>query len=238
MNQILIAVVAEAPRDARVVKRLFERAGGHVEARLVGPSMGDPPFIKWADVPKLLLQHRVKARQGHFNGVPGKADSAAAANVLLLIRNWRKVGGQLDAVVLQRDIDKQPERREGLTQGRDAVPLDVPVVVGVADPKIEAWAICAFESADAEGQERLKALRTELGFDPREESHLLGASETGAKRNAKRVLEALLGAGDEAFRPLCEAAPLDTLRLRGSRNGLAEFLSDAGAVIPEIVVES
>lgn len=82
---------------------------------------------------------------GHFEGKKGAPDAAASANALRLVRAWLKdPRSAADIIVLQRDTDTQPERREGLEQGRGAVPLTVPVALGVASPKVEAWAICAF----------------------------------------------------------------------------------------------
>lgn len=232
--KIYLAVVAEASRDAIVVRQLVERIGVRIEAKLIGPTPGVPNFIKWADLPRLLLEHRVKPWHGHFGGKPGQPDSAAGANALRLLRHWTSQGRELDAIVLQRDADKQPQRREGLQQARAEVPLNVKVIIGVAHPKLEAWAICAFDPYDVDGHDRLRAARKELGFDPRERSHELDASEPRAKRNAKRVLEQLVGPASEAFDALCATASLDTLRTRGRGNGLADFLSDVEALLLDL----
>lgn len=237
--KVAALVVAEAPRDARVVESLIERVarekhGEGVTVDLVGPSTGYPPcFVVWRDLPKVMKDHKVKPWHGHFGGKPRAPDGGAAANALLLARAWfKQTGTQANLVVLQRDMDKQPERAEGLAQARDEGIIDASKVVrGVASPKVEAWALCAavIDREDSELQERFDGLRAELGSDPRTISHELDASDETAKRSAKRVLEALLGEGDPAYEPLCTTTPMKELHERGRDNGLAMFLRDLAA---------
>lgn len=234
-------VVAEAPRDARVVESLIERVacekhGQDVTVDLVGPSTGYPPcFVVWRDLPKVMKEHKVKPWHGHFGGQPKAPDGGAAANALRVARAWLKQAGHdADIVVLQRDMDKQRERAEGLAQARDERIIEpAKVVLGVATPKVEAWALCAavIDREDSELQGRFESLRAELGSDPRAISHQLDASDETAKRSAKRVLEALLGEGDPAYEHLCTTAPLKELRERGKDNGLAMFLRDLAAAV-------
>ncbi len=238
---IAVFVVAEAARDARVVQSLIKRVGDakigpEVQVDLVGPSTGyDPCFVAWKYLPKVMKDHGVKARHGHFGKQPKAADGGAAANALLVARSWLKQGSNsADLVVLQRDIDKQPERADGLAQARAEVLLPSPtkLAIGVAKPKVEAWAICAIEVGANEALQRsLENLRRDLGFDPRLESHQLEASDITARRSAKRVLEALLGSGDEAYEPLCETTPVEVLEARGKTNGLTALLAELAAAI-------
>lgn len=234
-------VVAEAARDARVVQSLIERVacekhGENVTVDLVGPSTGHPPrFVVWRDLPKVMRQHKVKPWHGNFGGQPKAPDGGAAANALRVAREWLKQKGHdADIVVLQRDMDKQPERAVGLAQARDERILEpAKVVLGVATPKVEAWALCAavIDPEDSELQERFENVRAELGSDPRAISHQLDASDETAKRSAKRVLEALLGKDDPAYEPLCSTTPMKELHERGKDNGLAMFLEDLAAAV-------
>jgi hypothetical protein len=234
-------VVAEARRDARVVQSLVQRVahekhGEDVAVELVGPSVGYPPcFVVWRDLPKVMKDHKVKPWHGHFGGKPRAPDGGAAANALLLARAWlKRTGTQANLVVLQRDMDKQPERASGLAQARDEGIIEASkVVLGVARPKVEAWALCAavIDPEDSELQQRLDDVRAELGSDPRAISHELDASDETAKRSAKRVLEALLGEGDPAYEPLCTTTPMKELHERGRDNGLAMFLKDLAAAL-------
>ena len=72
----------------------------------------------------------------------------------------------------------------------------------------------------------LERERRTLGFDPRFAAAQLTASEAGAKRDAKRVLEALTG-GDRDREDACiEETALHVLVERGAATGLASYLEE------------
>ncbi|MCU0545278.1 MAG: hypothetical protein MUE44_24410 [Oscillatoriaceae cyanobacterium Prado104] len=72
---------------------------------------------------------------GHAKDRPLKADGAAAIKVLNLIRFIQKTR-QIKAVLLIRDLDNQPDRREGIEQARAEHIHRQPkleIVIGTAD---------------------------------------------------------------------------------------------------------
>jgi len=78
-----------------------------------------------------------------------------------------------------------------MERARDDSAVSFTVVLGLAHTKRECWVLTAFEPEDEAERERLDDLKQELGFDPIAEAHLLTAQSSGAKRNAKRVLDKL-----------------------------------------------
>jgi hypothetical protein len=70
------------------------------------------------------------------------------------------------------------------------------------------------------------AARQELGFAPNEYPERLHASEHGARRSAKDVLDQICPDLERRSQCWCETS-LDTLRRRGERCGLAHFLDEA-----------
>src|SRR5438105_2065273 len=68
--------------------------------------------LTWKAIPDLAREIGIKAH-GHFDGKPGEADAAAARRAILYLK---AAIADLNAIVLIRDQDDQPERRIGLEQ--------------------------------------------------------------------------------------------------------------------------
>lgn len=189
--------------------------------------------LTWKSIPERARKAGIAAR-GHFAGEPGMADAAAARRAL---RYVRYAVARAVAVVLVRDVDNQPERVRGLEQARSAEGASMPIVIGAADPKREAWVICGFEpKGDAETRLLIQERQT-LGFDPRTNSHQLTASGDRDKRSAKRVLGMLTCADLERERKCWRSASLAALRERGLENGLACFLEDVRTRLVPLITE-
>lgn len=102
----------------------------------------------------------------------------------------------------------------------------IPIVLGLAHPKREAWILAGFEPQNEEERANLLAARQALGFDPCLRAHQMQASETGALHDAKRVLAALTG-GQGAREEVCwTECRLETLEERGTENGLAAYVRE------------
>lgn len=179
--------------------------------------------LTWASVRELAKKAEIKAH-GRFTGQPGHPDARAARRAILYLL---ATVPELAGIMLIRDQDNQPTRRDGLEQARRSANGRVPVVVGLAVPEREAWVICGFDPADESEQSRLEAIRHELGFDPRWHGHQLTAGrDDSALRSPKRVVRILCDSSAERVcRCWCEPA-LSLLRERGGSNGLAEYLDD------------
>lgn len=134
----------------------------------------------------------------------------------------------IGGVLLSRDSDGVAERRRGLEQARVRRSGEWPfcVVIGVAEPKREAWVLAGFEPEDDDDSERLAGLWGELGCDPRERSHEFTARTPGSKRELKRILGLLTGDRAAREEPCWNTTPLELLRARGVGNGLAAYLDE------------
>jgi hypothetical protein len=84
--------------------------------------------LTWKGIKQLALDAGIKAR-GHFDGEAGQPDAAAARRAILFLR---KEFPNLNAIVLIRDQDDQPERRVGLEQARNQDHGGIVIVIGLA----------------------------------------------------------------------------------------------------------
>jgi hypothetical protein len=229
------AVVHEAPADFETATELADRvlreAIDWLDEHLIDDqrtwlgesNSGDR--LTWKAIPGLARQAGIKAH-GHFDGEPALPDAAAARRALFYLRE--EFPG-LDAILLIRDQDDEPERRGGLEQARNVVSGQIVIVIGLAVAERESWVICGFESApdDEEESARLQTERTRLGFNPCERSHELTACKNDlAPRSPKRVLRELSGDNRERERRCWVETALATLRRRGAENGLAAYLEE------------
>lgn len=184
-------------------------------------------FLKWSDV-KRIAQEKKFRLWGFFEESPGLHDAATARKALFVLF---ESSIPPDGIFLIRDSDNDPERREGLRQAVRDFKFDVPVVIGVAHPKREAWILVGFEPRDEEEQVRLKELRQELGFQPNTDAHLLTAKHLNDKNSAKRVLAALTQEDHDREAQCWRETSLDTLRSRGKPSGLADYLEQVKDLI-------
>ncbi|OWK45663.1 hypothetical protein [Fimbriiglobus ruber] len=161
---------------------------------------------------------------GHFDGEPGLADAAAARRAILYLLTQEPA---VQAIVLIRDQDDQPERRTGLEQARAQDRSGIPIIVGLAVVERECWVINGFEPQDDAESERMEAERRTLGFDPRLRSHELTAcKDDGATRSPKRVLQKLTDGDFQRERCCWTDTALEILRERGVENGLVAYLHE------------
>jgi hypothetical protein len=162
--------------------------------------------------------------RGHFDDKPGEPDAKAARRAIAYVR---KRFDPVDAILLIRDLDDQPQRRQGLEQARDAS-QHVTVVIGAANAERECWVLSGFVPETDEETEKLESERQALGFHPCEQSHCLTAGKNDrAKRSPKRVLAILTAGNRERERRCWVDTRLTVLRDRGQQNGLADYLKDA-----------
>jgi hypothetical protein len=179
--------------------------------------------LTWREIPRLAREIGIKAH-GHFDGQPGEADAAAARRAILYLR---EAVPRLNAILLIRDQDDQPERRLGLEQARGAHHGETVIVVGLAVVEREAWVISGFDPQDEEEATRLNAEQQNLGIDLRYRSHELTAcKDDQAKRSPKRVLRQLSRDDRDRERFCWTNTPLERLRERGVENGLATYLHE------------
>ena len=252
----LFVVVAESDADARIAQDLADRVvydqtdtwcdESHIEtvrswADLEGTTreQGDADaeeriFTKWSDVKKLFAK-RGGRFLGHTSYGSGSIDSAQSRKAIQLFETRRRAivrdAAHARALILVRDMDNQPERRKGMNQARemhDAKPFDI--IIGAANPKREAWVLNGFEPKNDDEERALKQERRKLGSNPRRTAHTLAASQTGAKRNEKRVVDALVSS-PEREAECWKSTDLDILRERGTKTGLTDFLDELRSLV-------
>jgi hypothetical protein len=226
------AVVCEGPADATLAcalaDRLFCAEVDWIDEQVLdayrqwrGFTTADP-FLLWKDVGHIAQPYRLRI-QGHFQGEPGAPDGAAARRVLALLK---RSPDPPDGVLLIRDDDRQTERRRGLDQGRAAIDLGVPIVIGLAHLKRECWVLAGFHPGDDGERRILVELRLELGFDPCEQAERLTAKPDHETRSAKRVLRRLTRENPGREAQCWEQTALQTLAERGRNTGLADYLAE------------
>jgi len=171
---------------------------------------------------RLADQRRIRAH-GFMAGRSREPDAAMAERALLLIKAQPSPPA---AVLLIRDADKERRRAAGFAQARAARPWPFQVVVGVADSKRECWVLAGYEPRDDAERKQLASERQRLGFDPTISAEQLDASTEGAKRDAKHVLSELTHGDDDREEACLREPPLDRLKQRGARSGLAAYLAE------------
>ncbi len=227
------AVVYEAEADFQTATELADRvlrdSISWLDENLIGNQrewIGTSPEgcpLKWTSVKNLARETGIKAH-GHFDGHPGEPDAAAARRAILYLK---AVFSGLNAILLIRDQDNQPERRKGLEQARGETFGPTAIIVGLAVVERESWVVCGFCPKDELEQSRLASEVASLGFDPIHKSHTLTAFKNDRDlRSPKRVLRSL-SANDSSRECECwQTTSLAVLRARGTENGLAPFLHE------------
>ena len=230
--RLQFAVVHEAPADFQTATELADRvlveSIDWMEEDLIEhqrtwlrESSGIP--LTWTRIKHSALDAGIPMR-GSYGVKPAQYDARAGRRA---IRYLRRALPDLDGVLLIRDQDDQPERREGLDQARRQEEDRLPVVVGLAVVQRESWVISGFDPQNEVEQSRLAAERQTLGFDPRVRSHQLTAyKDRHATRSPKRVLRELCGGDPDRERRCWRETLLATLRDRGADNGLCLFLNE------------
>ncbi|MEG4321526.1 MULTISPECIES: hypothetical protein [unclassified Microcoleus] len=168
---------------------------------------------------------------GHRKDGALKADGAAAIKILNLVRFIQKTRN-IKAILFIRDLDNQPERREGIEQARsehiDRQPK-LAIIIGTADRMREAWVLNGFIPSNQEEKQILQNIATELTFNPCEESHRLRSNsltEPDRIRNPKVVVEKLTGGKMERERQCWEDTELENLRKKGVQTGLTAYICE------------
>ena len=193
-------------------------------------------FSCWRDIIKIIddaksqIKYKPSRFIGHSKGVPLKADGAASIKVLNLVHFLQRTR-QIKAVIFIRDLDNQPERKEGIEQARSEHINKTPkleIIIGAADPKREAWVLNGFIPSNQQEEQILEEIKNKLSFDPCIESHRLRASlekEPERIRNVKVVVEQLTGNMERE--KLCwEETNLKHLRERGVDTGLTDYICE------------
>lgn len=179
-------------------------------------------YSSWKHVSQIIetlkqtSNYRPPRYLGHGKSGPLKADGAAAMKVLNVVRFLQR-SRNIQALLLIRDLDNQPERRTGLEQARQQDSQRQPkleIVLGTSDRTREAWVLNGFVPHNDNEKQMLKDIVEQLKFDPCEQAHRLRSNsntEGDRLRNPKVVLTQLTNGDYNRERQCWEETPLELL---------------------------
>ena len=104
-------------------------------------------------------------KQGQKTLQPDGANTIKILNLVSYLQKTR----QIKAVLLIRDLDNQPQRREGIEQARSEHinrQHKLEIIIGTADRMREAWVLNGFIPSNQEEGQILKEITTQLTFNP------------------------------------------------------------------------
>ncbi|WP_058557218.1 hypothetical protein [Thiohalocapsa sp. ML1] len=233
-----LVLIVEDRADAEAASMLADRVfiegdAGWIDAETL-PSLrewtGIEPetrYTRWVGLGQLATRHRIKA---HGRGLG--PDGAAARKALLLVIQTHAQDDNIQALVLVRDMDNQPERRASMESARAelADKLAFQVAIAAPDPKREAWILHGFEPQNDNETTLLADQRKTLGFDPVTNPERLRGDRRKnadqADRDMKLVIERLTHCEYERELQCLETTLLSVLRERGQATGLTAYLAE------------
>lgn len=242
------AVIVESGADARTATKLAERVliekVNWLEPDLLQNLFRwsgleeTTEYSCWRDIGDIIKRAKesglpVPKFLGHSKTGPLKADGAATLKILNLIRLLQlKNSRQIRAVLFIRDLDNQPERRDGIEQARSehiAQQPQLEIVIGTANRMREAWVLNGFVPLNQGEEEILREIIAQLTFHPCKESHKLRSNsweEPDRIRNPKVILAQLTNNDGLREQQCWEETNLDLLRERGGDTGLSAYLHE------------
>lgn len=200
----------------------------------------------WKDIKQIITKSKNLGFHpprflGHGKDGALRSDGAAAIKIINLVRYLQK-NRNIKALIFIRDLDNQPERREGIEQARseqiDRQPK-LEIVIGTANRMREAWVLNGFIPLNQEEKRILEEIKTKLNFDPCEESHRLHSNsfeEPDRIRNPKVVLDELTRGKMEREQQCWEETRLEDLRKRGINTGLTGYLHEIEQHLTPIIL--
>jgi hypothetical protein len=220
-RMIEFIVIVESPADAQTATKLAERVLlekiDWLEPELL-PSLfrwsgldEGTDHSCWKDTKDIIDRAkqsgiRIPRYIGHGKTGPLGADGAAADRILTLTH--RKKNRQIKAVLFIRDLDNQPDRRQGLKQAR---------------------VLNGFIPANPAEEKILASIKKQLSFDPCAEAHRL-RSTSGEKpdriRNPKVVVKQLTDGNINREQQCWEESTLEHLLATGKQTGLSDYLQE------------
>lgn len=233
-----LVVVAEAEADARIVcdlaDRIFlEEGPDWIDEELlphlrVWAGFDEPAFTRWPAIKAKMREQHVRPHYlGYVQGHPQRTACAESRKAILLAIERQKTR-PIVAVILTKDLDSQPERRDGMQQAREEKLEDLVVVLATPNPKREAWVLNGFVCDGQDEEQKLAQVRQEIGFDPCEAAHRLryASRSSRAERNPKKILEHLTNDDFTREERCWKKTPLAILKQRGEHTMLKEFLCE------------
>jgi hypothetical protein len=172
---------------------------------------------------KQFPRNRTRCRTEADQRQPDFAAGRKAIILASLMRNRLPA-----ALLLVRDLDHQPERRDGLASAIKSEAGSLTVVLATPNPKREAWVLNGFHHLTEREAKTLAAIQAELNFHRCEEAERLRFSSQTARpeRDPKRILDRLTENAGEREALCWKKTPLTGLRARGEKTLLNAFLDE------------
>ncbi len=187
-------------------------------------------FLAWKSVFGAARQRGLR-KHFQFRASPGAYDEGRARLALRLFA----LDDPPHAVLLVRDTDNQMERVRSLENARDSPAWRFEVILATPHPKRECWVLAGFEPANADEEKALSQVRRDLGFDPRTKAEQLTAEGSKGKKNAKTVLERLVGTRRDREETCWQETDLRHLAERGDGSRLRHYLDELSErVVPMV----
>ena len=253
-------VIGESRADAEISTKLVERILVEkidwLESDSIQYLFGwsglqeNTPHSCWKDI-KIIINYfqqksdfrvpKYKRSREAAGGSPLKPDAAISIKVLNLVR-FLQGTREIQAILLIRDLDNQPERRDGLEQARLQHLNQSPkleIAIGTANGKREAWVLNGFMTLNKEEESILDEIKTELKFDPCLESYRLRSpskQEPEIIRNPKFVVARLTGEDWERECKCWAETDLQIIRERGVEMRLSDYMNEIEARLVPIVL--
>lgn len=196
-------------------------------------------FSCWSDFEAIANRfkeegYRFPRFNGQFSDGPTNLDYPMARNIVYLINQYLKINKNrnIGAIVLIRDEDNQSERFATLCRLRDDLTRkgsQMPIIIGVAIPKREAWVLNGYEAQTAEEKQILQDIKKRIDLDPCLEAHRLRgkSNQPGTEdRDIKRILQALTQDDSSREEQCWQETPLDILIERGQKTGLSQYIEE------------
>ena len=231
-----IVVFAEAESDATIVcglaDRIFNETGklqlnGLSSFRNWQGETRSQTFIAKAD---LTAKHKQLAQQSQRPRYRKSTDDKPQGSYTAF---WRKAvelvvslkkEQPLHGVFVHCDADNHPEQEQDIRQAFASLSNVMKFVPATPDREIEAWLLNGFIPSNKNESDRLDEWKRKLSFDPC--TQVERARDIGGNRDPKNILNALANADQDRQRQCWEVTELETLRQRGDKTKLKQFLDE------------
>ena len=209
----------------------------------------------WTDIRHIAerakeLGHSVPKFLGHSKTGALKADGAATLKALNLV-SYLQRKRLIKAVIFIRDLDDQPDRKEGMNQARleyinrrSKLEIDshsnLEIIIGTADRMRESWVLNGFIPLNPTEERILQEIKVGLNFDPCKDAQKLRSNSfehPDRERNPKVVVKRLADDNRLREQKCWEETSLELLRQRGENTGLTDYLNEIEERLKPIIIE-
>ncbi len=231
-----VVVFAEAVSDAEIVcglaDRVFEKIGHIPQPSLPAYRSwlgydASASFIEKDQITRLFKKLNNGSRRprylGYVDGKPQGSYTAfwrQAVELVVVLSKSHPVAG----VLIHCDMDATFGQHKDIEQACNPDRHQLQFVLATPDREIEAWLLNGFSPLNSKERKRLGEWKRKLSFDPCTQAER--ARDTSGDRDPKNIIRALTSDDDDRKRNCWLETDLSTLRERGEKTKLADFLKE------------